>query len=561
VKIAKLAVLLSLFLCVSYTSADEIISTPDGRPVLLGLGYDTLNHTVLFNNCLDPATYTSSGKNPAQIVPSVEVHQITDNESMAKQMNISVETSVSFLLGSVEASANWNRVSTYASSRTAISVHEKVVSPPEVIFPRSSLLGMALGNPSKHTTAYVRSVVSADLAKISASRVKGLPYEQSPLQELIGAYLAQAGGPRLLPQYQDMAANNPAQFRRECGDAFVTALYFGGSIDALMVITGDSASDSSSFSATMEGNYSLLDLEAKFNTAVQHLSSHSTLEINYAQVGGVGVPVAVKPEELIANVKALTKNLVGASVQTNYAISPYTRLVGFPNAAETNPTVRRLAAQYDRLWSIYNTLEDERDHPELYYLDANSKDDIRIAKAVAVKDLVEEIARRLRACAKGPSSCDPNIDHLTLDDWQARRTLAAPRQAVPDNAKSDYEYSLKILSGEIHPCPPHANCQNIMRWAQGVVENFPLVLAKARYDYWIKKAFDYRCHTEAGPVGEMCLNDRELEDMRIQMVGPASDLNTEPKCCSPHPAIRDRMKIKLDRADKKDQTGPGVGKM
>jgi hypothetical protein len=535
---------------------DEVVATPDGSEVRIGNSYDTQLHRPTYNNCLDPNSFVTSAQvglntGDPQILPPVVVSEVTDNESMSRRMNISVETSVSFIFGSAEASANWDNESSYKASKTAIAVHEEVLSPPMVILPKS-LLQLRATDAAASAVPQIRAGRVGNRLSLAGVSAAEAPYRENDLLKVLALTGDEGSGVRLKPMYEGMLRSDPDSFRRACGDSFVAKTYKGGSLNALMVVTSNSSSESSMFAAELSGSYGPVDLDAKMSRALAHLTSNSTLEIHYARVGGVGIPVAVSPEDLIKQVKSFPADVGNSLVQNQFTVVPYTDLPSYQSAPPLDKNLHVLATQYDRLLSVYQTLVDERVHPENYYLDENSVAGHLQQKTDDVQRLMKAIATRLTACASSSAACSKAMGDITLDDWQARRTLAAPKAAVSEREVAIYQEAYNFLHGGPSPCSHHCPQWNPSQ----IVADFPSVLARARFDYWIRRAKDDRCEGFGGPVSKSCITEGELEDMHERMVNPPDGkLATEERCCEPLSSRQRRSSVPAGRGPVKHASG------
>ncbi|MDJ0759626.1 MAG: hypothetical protein QNJ19_09505 [Woeseiaceae bacterium] len=258
-----------------------------------------------------------------------------------------------------------------------------------------------------------------------------------------------SGQIRLTPEAARLA-NTPARFVERCGDSFVSAIYGGAKITAVLSIQQSSHSEQEKLSASMSGSGWGARFEGKVNAQSTSDSASNRMDLSMFQTGGSGDSIPVSKEQLLAKMDVLATEAMVAPKDFHIALTPYEVLFNWPDKEIPHP-----ASEFDELasfWGAYNTLYDEiqavLDAPDTFSLigvDDNNcvslsitDEDAKRAKLMELADAQDEILAGLKTmqdtaqtCVLTPSACSFNAADYR-HPYAYRIQLPPPTGAVAD---------------------------------------------------------------------------------------------------------------------------------
>ena len=168
---------------------------------------------------------------------------------------------------------------------------------------------------------------------------------------------AENGELRLTDEAARLAARNADQFEHRCGDSFVSAVYSGAKLTAVITIETQSQSEKEKLSAELSGS----GWGAEFKGAMEQESGSETedkdMSVSIFQTGGRGDAIPKDKDDLIAKLEILPAIAFDAPKDFNIAITPYETLSNWPaKPLLTDDSEFEQLASY---WGAYNTLYDE----------------------------------------------------------------------------------------------------------------------------------------------------------------------------------------------------------
>lgn len=210
------------------------------------------------------------------------------------------------------------------------------------------------------------------------------------------------------------------EFKHRCGNAFVSAVYSGAKLTALLTVHAESQAEQEKLSAELSGSGWGARMEAKVESMSTSTSSSERLDLSIFQVGGRGDAIPTSKEDLLEKLEVLSALAFDAPKDFHIAVTPYESLANWP--AKTIGGEEREFDELASTWGAYNTLWDEieavleapgdyrtagfnDDHcPDLIALGAD-----HLARLAAAQDEVRtkllEIEGTALGCVKDPEEC------------------------------------------------------------------------------------------------------------------------------------------------------------
>lgn len=176
---------------------------------------------------------------------------------------------------------------------------------------------------------------------------------------------AEAGAVQLTQHALNLAATNLDEFEHQCGDGFVSAVYAGAKLTALITIETKSQQEKEEMSATMSGSGWGGKFEASVNQKSGSKTEGKNMSFSIFQTGGRGDSIPKDKKDLLDKLDVLPAIAFDAPKDFHMAITPYDSLANWP--AQTLDSSEDEFEQLASYWGAYNTLYDEiqyvLDHP------------------------------------------------------------------------------------------------------------------------------------------------------------------------------------------------------
>lgn len=171
---------------------------------------------------------------------------------------------------------------------------------------------------------------------------------------------AESGAVRLTAEALSLAANNLDEFEHQCGDDFVSAVYAGAKLTALITIETKSQQEKQEMSATMSGSGWGAEFEASMSQKSGSKTEKKDMSVSIFQTGGRGDAIPKDKADLLAKLEVLPAIAFDAPKDFHMAVTPYDSLANWP--AQTLDSGEVEFEQLASYWGAYNTLYDEIQH-------------------------------------------------------------------------------------------------------------------------------------------------------------------------------------------------------
>ena len=245
-----------------------------------------------------------------------------------------------------------------------------------------------IGFKAKGKASYAKSVsmsASSSTFVLTAEVQNGVRYAAPIPYDIRGqideSRLTQRGGLegeiRLTPAALALANDrDKTAFKRMCGSNFVSAIYGGAQLTAVLTKEAKNMSEKESMSAEMSASGWGSKVKGSVNAEGERTSSTESYELTIFQTGGSGDSIPATQEDLINKLDTISLQAYTSPKDFSIAITPYELLSNWPSSGLSDRET-----EFDELasyWGAYNTLYDEiqsiLDEPESYApvaIDAN----------------------------------------------------------------------------------------------------------------------------------------------------------------------------------------------
>lgn len=191
---------------------------PDGQVVVVGQGWDTQSGRPAPTRCVDGSVYTIPGS-----ATSIELKSVQTGFDLAQSLDIGSTTKLDGILGKGSASNLFKQELTvngaFANVAGIVKIDTKMGIAPKKIDSDNADTALLDSNPGAvlvGSDSWNRMVANGQAAGLEL-------LEDEPSPDI-----------RLLPDKRKLAGKNPTEFRRQCGDTYVSLVYLGGRLTALI---------------------------------------------------------------------------------------------------------------------------------------------------------------------------------------------------------------------------------------------------------------------------------------------------------------------------------------
>jgi hypothetical protein len=128
------------------------------------------------------------------------------------------------------------------------------------------------------------------------------------------------------PGTQLLVMSGPNEFRRSCGDSFVSGYTTGGELFSVIEISTKSETDKRELSLSLSGSYGTFAGSGAFREALEKISKTNAVNVHLYRVGASGA-IKVTPDEMIQEATSFPDKLSGSGAFVFKAtLMPYTNL-------------------------------------------------------------------------------------------------------------------------------------------------------------------------------------------------------------------------------------------
>ena len=309
---------------VSYREAQldstVVVEVPD-TGIHLGWGWNTFDAESVPTICVDFV----EGREEAQ-TQYMTMHEVADSYELMRHLGVSAEASV-------------KSIGFEASGKASFAKNLNVTG-----FSSSFVLQATVDNGVRFAAP--------------------LPLPETKAQEgvaLIGPRGGNRGSIRLTKDALAVARRGDMrEFKRQCGNAFVSAIFSGAKLTGLLTVQARSQTEQEEVAAELTGTGVGLRLRAALVTGSKTTAGSKQVDVSAFLTGGKDVKIPASRNELLAALDILSRIASGAAKDFHMAVTPYEALSNWPAQDITGEP-----GEFDQLasiWGAYNTLYDEIEH-------------------------------------------------------------------------------------------------------------------------------------------------------------------------------------------------------
>lgn len=502
-------------LALTNDSNEVFTSYPGQTGVDLLSGWDSFRGSKILAKCVEAGHVEVNVRNG-----EASYTNATDTSSLMTALSVSAEGKVGAIQGaSGNISASFSRDSKIDSTSLIVAVNVIFVEQADFVVPlgQQAVLNKQIEKTSQQSALLNGALVTSD-----------------------GNNNAQSSTVHLQDWAVTLAASDPAEFQKTCGDAFVSTIRKGSGIQGIYTINTHSDAEKTTIAASIGGSYGPYSGNGAAKSLVSSLETDSRVNLHYIQLGGSGTPIATDEKTFESLIQSMGKASTPATaVPFEIGLIKYSSLHGFSSPSPATVDLEEMAGQYFRLDDLDRKIDGMllnvgSTPAETLLFDHN-------LSTAALKDIQDSIKadkktirEALELCAGRPSSC-VYPPALTRGDYGYRSKLPLPAGRVASwNTLQKLSKRLADLNAELEAL--HEDARGVGPFGPTMFEGpikahereikvlIPQVdSAKQsvdstddRFREWIESPSRIRC--ESGELNEaVCLTNRSLDNVRRSM--------------------------------------------
>jgi hypothetical protein len=369
-------------------ASTEIHEVP-GTGISLGWGWNSVTSEPVPTICVEFV----EGQEPAQ-TRFMTMHEVSDSYELMQRLGMSAEASVNTIGFAVSGKASFAKdqhVSRFASTFVM--------------------------NASVENGVRYAAPVPANWLVPGAD------------PEMVGPRGGRQGEIRLTPEALRLARNSdPAEFIHRCGHGFVSAVYSGAKLSAVITVNTSSLAEHEAVSAEMSGRGWGARFKGTMSQSSDTTTANKDLTVSIFQTGGRGDSIPVTKEDVLAKLEMLSAIAFDAPKDFHMAVASYETLANWParSIEVESDEYEQLASLWGSYNSLYGDIQVVLDAPGAFVgpiedaagcvaVKSASADDkglgrAQVARLKRVQDDVLDALRRLRNfaqfCATSDTGCE-----------------------------------------------------------------------------------------------------------------------------------------------------------
>ncbi len=341
----------SMFALKASAMTNWVIDYPENG-VLLGQGWNSLAVAKAPGTCI---VFARAQSQDAQS-RDMQLTSVTSTYQLQRSLDIDASAQYKSIGASIKGKAGFAQKIDLNSSLSNIAAYAVVdngrvfAAPPPV----ESATKIASLIQQGKTPGEIAATLGIDSRQLARNFARVLPDLSSPnpkarqkaidVQRMNAAASAKSGTApvdpdfpgaiALLPKYRDMAASNPALFRKTCGDSFVLSISEGGESSALFTFETQSLGQQREISAAMEGSGWGAGASASMKSTIKTLADKTKMTIRWFQSGGSGEPLPTSLDTFYHSLQGFPKAVQQHPWKYKIELARYEDLPNWPSSGK-----------------------------------------------------------------------------------------------------------------------------------------------------------------------------------------------------------------------------------
>lgn len=487
---------------------EEYAEFPSRTGVALGTGWNTFSGSKTTGTCVNFDQASIKGRRGG-----VTYSEVTDTSSLMSALSLSTEAKVKSILGgSADASAKFSR--TVRVDTTGINIAA------DVHYSELTEFVVPVGEKARVLDAY-NSQAAAELpSAVASTGIRSVSLKE---------------------EAAELLRNNPGEFLRRCGNAFVSSIRRGNALTGMYTFKKRIDEIRSSWSSHGSVDFPALSASDAGSGELNRLASEGSLLVQYTQLGSSGTPTAITHQQFQDLVRNMGRMTASTATPFELGYIRYSQIIG-NSRSRTAAILDQLVSQYYRLRTLFEAIDSmlTNDGENEFLFDRG----VSLAEVQGVQDRIRQDMRVLKsaitACVKRATDCRFPTG-IQPNDYAYRQRLPVRKESVPAYvalkkaeelvAQRQEEYdrtgsTIRRCHGDLEcsvtphphdvPNPAKAMARRELQAAQEQVETLrgQQGSVRERYYTWIFVPSRIRCKSNEE---DMCLSNQQLQAIRQKM--------------------------------------------
>lgn len=488
---ARIRITPAALLVLTFTPAGYAGTVNMGTPesgVELGLGWDSQRAEIIPNRCIRFAPVREEGQ-----TIRMQLKEVSDSSELMEQLSGSAAMSIKSALGSASAQGRFASRTRVSSSSNSLLIRATVDNGVLFVGPSQPL------DPVRSAYPLSEKGSSKPPWWVNSRGVSPLIHLTEEARDILG----------------DGSAGNLREFERLCGDSFVSAIYSGAEVIAVMSVKTNSRNKANSAQGCVKAKLSAWGVKGKASACTSSESDQkdgsTEITVDFTQIGGAGGRIPMDQEGFLAKLNELPSEARAGPQFHSMDLVAYSDLPDWPHAIALNtgddPEDALLANFYYTLGSVERTLQDALDNPDDYA--GEEPDALRTLQDQVIQHR-REILHTLRAMQRVaglPTEVPFLFGLFTRTDAEAVRLKAEVEKLVRVEKKRLLDFNggsenpnLIKLKLPV-PCVALADCAKPPCTITG----------EEIVDYFVARQSRRTCHSD--PTSMECLDNGQLKSL------------------------------------------------
>ncbi len=374
----------------------EVVEVPE-TGIDLGWGYNTFDAEPVRNICVQ----FMEKSEPAQ-TRYMTMHEVSDSYELMQKMGMSAEASVKTIGVEVSGKAAFAKEANVSSFASTFVLNALVEN------------GVRYAGPHR------------------ASDGRGM--EEIRLTREALAMIMKPG-------------TGTDEFQHLCGNGFVSAVYGGAKLTAVLTQKSSSHAAQEKLAAEMTGSGWGAKFKAKLEKSVKSKNESSAFDLSIFQTGGRGDEIPATEADLLNKLKALPALAYDAPKDFRIAVTPYESLSNWPAKSLTGDEneFEQIASYWGSYNSLYSEFQQVLDEPEKYQVATIDEKGCTSLTELGPTDIdrlqraQDEVLAGLQTLVRFAGHCSELEEECSFDESQFRSQYAyrvlLPVPKPPDTDK------------------------------------------------------------------------------------------------------------------------------
>ena len=471
------------------------LGVPDSG-IELGLGWNAERSEIIQNRCIEFAPVQEKGQ-----TITMELNEVSDTSEVMERLNVSASMSVRSMFGSGSARSEFAQNNKVKSSATSLLVKATVnngvlfAAPPKPMRPiRQAFPVLEEASPSLQEESHwfsSKEVIPQEIQLTSKAR------------EILG----------------NASKTELKAFEHYCGTGYVSAIYSGAELLALMSINEKDQTKKQNTKSSIKASFSAWGVDGSGSAAAATEKNASNtskqVEVNYTQIGGSGGIIPTSKEDFFKKLHKLPEEALKGPEFHSMDVTPYSELPAWPLALETVSSPSTLE---DSLSNYYWTLS-SIDYLVLEALDQATNKETLEALQDQINSFRGQIYQQLQKAYQETETTQPVKNRGFWDWFTGLFTWLFPEQPAPVLlARQELEAEMQSLHQELVDFSFGYDNPNLIKLRLSVPGK-DKATGKEKVDYYIKQQTRRICSND--PLSSECLSNAELTKLAEKLDQPA----------------------------------------